>query len=87
MGTFPIQSITGEKYFLLFIDDFSRFSWLYLRDSKDETFPIFLKYQKMIETQFESKIKCMQIDCGGEYRPVFLLSHGFLHRVSSQYTS
>ena len=35
-GPMNISSIGGNKYFLTFIDDFSRKTWIYLLKSKDE---------------------------------------------------
>ena len=61
-GPSLIKSITGAKYFLLFIDDYSHFTWLYLLNSEDETFSIFLKFHKMVEVQFDAKIKSLQTE-------------------------
>lgn len=87
-GPSPISSITSVKYFRLFIDDNTRFTWLYLLNTKDETFSYFLKFKNLVETQFNSKIKAVQTDWGGEYRPIkpFLENLGILHRHPCPYT-
>ncbi|MDV3146689.1 MAG: reverse transcriptase domain-containing protein, partial [Sweet potato little leaf phytoplasma] len=87
-GPSPQLSINGARYFLLFVDDYTRFSWLYLLKSKDETLPCFLNFKKLIETQFDASIRCLQTDWGGEYRSLskYLLSQGILHRISCPYT-
>ena len=74
--------------FLLFIDDYSRFSWLYLLKTKDEALSIFLQFKNLVENQFDAKIKILQTDWGGEGRFVstFLASRGISHRVSCPYT-
>ena len=59
-GPSPITSVTGSKYFFLFIDDHTRFTWLYLLQNKSETYSYFLKFKNLIETQFHSSIKCLQ---------------------------
>ena len=51
--------------FLLFIDDYSRFSWLYLLKTKDEALSIFLQFKNLVENQFDAKIKILQTDWGG----------------------
>lgn len=51
------------------LDDFSRFSWLYILKSKDETFQTFLHFKTMVENQFNTKIKT---DWGGESRKLSL---------------
>ena len=61
-GPSPGRSISGARYFLLFIDDHTRFTWFYLLKTKDEVYPTFLKFQALIENQFNSKIKVVQSD-------------------------
>lgn len=83
-GASPVASVTGVHYFLLFIDDFSHFTWLYLLKSKYETYPIFLKFKALVETQFSTKIKALHSNWGGEYKCIstFLSQHGIHHKVS-----
>ena len=61
-GPSPVQSVTSVKYFLSFIDDYSRFSWLYFLKTKDEVFSMFLKFKLMVKNLFESKIKEFHFD-------------------------
>lgn len=42
-GPMQTKSIGGSQYFLLFTDDFSRFSWVYFQATKAETFQNFQK--------------------------------------------
>jgi len=39
----------GKKYFVTFIDDFSRYTKVYLIKHKDPTFDMFLAYKKEVE--------------------------------------
>jgi len=57
-----ISSIGGNKYFLTFIDDFSRKTWIYLLKSKDEIFKAF------VERQSGRLIKMVHSDGRGEYK-------------------
>ncbi|PSS08126.1 Endonuclease [Actinidia chinensis var. chinensis] len=61
-------SLGGSRYFVTFVDDFSRRVWVYTMRHKDEVLEIFLKWKKMIETQTGRKIKKLRSDNGGEYR-------------------
>ena len=61
-GPFPVLSVTGACYFLLFIDDYSHFTWFYLSKSKDEIFSYFVKFKNLIENQFNTTIKALQTD-------------------------
>lgn len=54
-------------YYMVFINDFSRCCWLYPLMQKSEFFAIFLSFQKLVENQFDRKIKIFQSDGGGEF--------------------
>ena len=66
-GPTPINSYNGFKYFVIFIDDFSRAIWLYLLKSKDEVFYCFQEFLCLIENQFNSKLKIFRSDNGTEF--------------------
>jgi hypothetical protein len=50
-----------------FIDDFSKFTWVYLLKHKSEVFHKFQEFQTLVERLFDRKIISMQTDWGGEY--------------------
>jgi hypothetical protein len=52
-----------------FIDDYSRFTWVYFFRSKSEVFFVFKSIFAYIETQFSTSIKVLRFDSGGEYIP------------------
>ena len=57
----------GKRYFITFIDDFSRF--IYVLRNKDESFDMFKRYKTEVENQRNRKIKILRSDRGGEYFP------------------
>jgi transposase InsO family protein len=57
----------GYKYFLTFIDDFSRRTWVYFLKLKSEVFDNFLAYKALIENQSGHQIQRLRIDNGSEY--------------------
>ena len=59
-GPAPTTSHDGFKYFVIFIDNFSRTSWLYLMKHKSEVFTHFQTFTNLIETQFGKKIKFLE---------------------------
>jgi Integrase core domain/gag-polypeptide of LTR copia-type len=85
-GNAPIDSKEGYKYFITFIDDKSRATWLYLLKSKKEVPTIFKNFYTMIENQFGTTIKVLRSDNGTEYTnnefQVFLQSKGISHQTS-----
>ena len=66
-GPVRVTSTLGYKYYVIFIDDFTRFTWLFLLKHKSEAFIVFLHFKAFVENQFESKIKILRIDGWGEY--------------------
>ena len=66
-GPAPIPSVNGFKYYVLFIDHFTWFTWFFLLNSKSEVFNKFVHFKAMVETQFSTKIKTFRSDGGGEY--------------------
>ena len=83
-------SINGFKYYVLFIDHCTRFTWIYLLKSKSEVFTKFVQFKVMIENQFSAKIIVVRLDGGGEYTltefKTYLLQHGIIHHLSCPYT-
>ena len=66
-GLMPTTSINGSRYFLTFIDDCSRFCWVYFMKQKSEVFEIFKVFKALIENSFRKKIKSIRSDNGGKY--------------------
>ena len=80
-------TLGGKKYFVTFIDDCSRYCYVYLLHSKDEALDKFKVYKSEVELQCESFIKCLRSDRGGEYyNPSYFESTGIVHQVSAPYT-
>ena len=57
----------GRRYFVTFIDDCTRFCYVYLLKTKDEALHYFKVYKAEVENQLEKKIKRLRSDRGGEY--------------------
>lgn len=82
----PIVS-NFKCYVLTFIDDFSRYTWIYFLLHKRHTLTKFCEFTQMIPTTFFAPIGCLCSDRGGEY-----LSHDFtcffqVHGITRQLTS
>nr|GEU97808.1 retrovirus-related Pol polyprotein from transposon TNT 1-94 [Tanacetum cinerariifolium] len=54
-------------YFMLFIDDFSRKTWVYFLKEKSQDFEAFTTFKAMVEKNKGLKIKSMRSDRGGEF--------------------
>ncbi|CAL2241227.1 unnamed protein product [Prunus armeniaca] len=80
----------GNKYFVTFIDDCSKYCYIYLIKTKDEVFNKFKVYKNEVENQLERRIKRLRSDRGGEYTlndlSVFCEEHGIIHQVTAPYS-
>ena len=66
-GPIKPSSLGKSNYFLLFIDDFSRKTWVYFLKKKSEVFENFKKFKAHVEKESGLKIKSMRSDRGGEF--------------------
>jgi len=89
-GPSPITSPSGQKYYCVLIDEFSRFSWFYPLKLKSDFFDIFVHFHKYVQTQFDIQIKSFQCDGGTEFTnhrfTLFLYAHGIIQRIACPYT-
>ena len=59
-GPMSSSSLSGNVYYVSFIDDFSRKTWIYLLKGKNEVFSNFKEYKILVENQTERNIKNVQ---------------------------
>jgi len=89
--TSHVASLSGCKFYVLFVDDYSRFTWLYPILNKSDVYQSFVKFKLLAENLFSTKIQKFQSDNGGEYTSTlfkqFLAQHGILHRLTCPHTS
>ena len=89
--TSPVPSVSGIRYYLLFLDHFSQFIWVYPLHRKSDTLSKFIHFSTYVQTQFHCKIKSLQCDNGGEYVnrafKTYIDEMGTSFRFSCPYTS
>ena len=61
------ESLGRKRWFVSFIDDYSRRSWVYMMKHKHEVLNIFLEWKNMVEKKTGKKLKVLRSDNGGEY--------------------
>ena len=66
-GPITPATTSGNKYFLLIVDDHSRYMWLEVLRSKDEAFKFFRKIKAAAETQCGAKLRAFRTDRGGKF--------------------
>ncbi|RDY10022.1 hypothetical protein CR513_05528, partial [Mucuna pruriens] len=57
----------GNNKVIMFIDDYSRYGYLYLIHEKSQSQKVFKSFKAKVELQLGKKIKAIKFDCGGEY--------------------
>ena len=73
----PSSSLSWYVYYVSFIDDLLRKTWIYFLKGKSEVFSMFKEYKSLVENQTDSNINTLQSNNGGE----FTLNQGTLQRV------
>ena len=89
-GPFPVTAFSGHRYYVTFIDDFSRCTWIYLLKKKSDVLPLFTQFLQMIKTQFHTVVRTIRSDNGGEYISNDFCSQlnqlGILQQLTCAYT-
>ena len=85
-GLCPVVFPIGSRYFVTFVDDYSRTTWLYLMKNRSELFSHFRAFCAEIHTQFHVYVQNLRSDNAKEYVSEqfqsFMLQNGILHHTS-----
>nr|KYP70331.1 Retrovirus-related Pol polyprotein from transposon TNT 1-94 [Cajanus cajan] len=90
LWTSLVLSSSGHRYYVLFVDDYSKFLWIFPLSQKSQTYSTFLNFKSLIRTQFERDIKNIQCDNDTEFdngpfwefckaNGVFFIFHVLIH--------
>jgi hypothetical protein len=66
-GPVSVPSLGKSMYYVSFIDDFSRKTWIYFLRKKSKVFDKFKEFKALVENQTEKQIKVLRTDNGGEF--------------------
>ncbi|KAJ9566231.1 hypothetical protein OSB04_002197 [Centaurea solstitialis] len=90
-GPAPHPFMGGCRYFVIFVDDHTCFTWIYLMKHRSELPQIYITFARMIQTQFSKPIKILRVDNAMEYKEssliTFLRSQGTISQYSCPGTS
>jgi transposase InsO family protein len=78
-------SIGGSKYYLVIVDDYSRFTWVFFLQEKSQTQETLKWLLRRAQNEFKLRIKKIRSDNGTEFKN-FLEEEGIKHEFSSPYT-
>jgi len=89
-GPMRTLSIGSQRYFLIFIDNFSRMTWFYFLKEKLETFATFMKFKALVEKQKGCRTKTIRSNRGGEYTSrefeEYCINEGIQKQFTAEYT-
>ena len=89
-GPAPIVFVLEHRFYVIFVDDFTHFTWLFQLKHKSDVFSVFLHFKSLVENQFNTKIKALRSYGGGEFVnkkfKAFCLDNGISYQLSCPYT-
>ena len=62
-----VSSIGRSRYFVVFVDNYSRYSWIFNMKHHSELLQVYFNFAKMVETQFSKHIKIFRSNNALEY--------------------
>ena len=74
-GPLNVQARGGYEYFISFIDDFSRYGYIYLMQRKSEAYEKFKEFRAEAEKQLGKTLKTFRSDRGGEFLDTEFTDH------------
>jgi hypothetical protein len=82
-------SISGSKYGLVIVDNYSRFTWVFFLQDKSETQETLKHFLRWAQNEFELKVKKIRSDNGSEFKNLqveeYLEEKGTEHEFSAPY--
>lgn len=89
-GPMSVNSLGNKRFFVTFIDDCSRKTFVYVIGKKSDVFECFANFKALVENQTERKIKIIRTDGGLEYCNYkfneLCASNGILHQTTAPYS-
>ena len=86
-GPMSVSARGGYDYYITFIDDYSRYGYVYLMHRKSEAFEKFQEFRAEAEKQLGVSIKALRSDRGGEYLSDEFLSYLIENGIISHLTA
>jgi transposase InsO family protein len=83
-------SFGGCRYFVLFIDDHTRMTWVYFLKSNSEAFEKFLNFQHVVENETREKVASLRTNIGAEFTSTefndYCQNNGIKWQLTNSYT-
>ena len=66
-GPLSVASKEKHRYYVIFVDNYSRRCWIFFMQKKDQTFSKFCEFKALVEKELGKQVKPLRSDNGGEY--------------------
>nr|GFA50603.1 retrovirus-related Pol polyprotein from transposon TNT 1-94 [Tanacetum cinerariifolium] len=66
-GLMRIQSINGKRYVLVFVDDYSRYTWVFFLHSKDEASEVIISFINKTQVNLQLQVQRVRTDNSAEF--------------------
>lgn len=88
MWTLPITSVDNYKYYLIFVDHYTCYTWLYPLKQKSQVKSIFITFKTLTENRFQTTIGTLYSDNGREFMALreYLANNRISHLTTPPYT-
>ena len=90
-GPSSVSSIGGSRYFVVFVDDYFRYNWIFNMKHRSKLLQVYSNFAKMVETQFSKRIKIFRSDNALKYTQyafqAVLHSYDTVHQLTCLGTS
>nr|GFB15707.1 retrotransposon protein Ty1-copia subclass [Tanacetum cinerariifolium] len=67
-GSMRVQSINGERFVLVVVDDYSRYTWVFFLHSKDEASEVIISFIKKTQVNLQLQVQRVRTDNGAEFK-------------------
>ena len=86
--TSSFSSSDGFHYYVIFVDHFTKYIWLYSLCHKSDVHSTFVAFRQLVENNFTTTIKTLYTDNAGEFLALqcFLATHGITYLTTPPHT-
>ncbi|GJU83683.1 retrovirus-related pol polyprotein from transposon TNT 1-94 [Tanacetum coccineum] len=86
-GPMRVESFNGKKYVLVFVDDYSRYTWTHFLRSKDETPEVLIDFLKLVQRGLHDQVRTVRTNKGTEFLNktlhAYFAQEGIEHQTST----
>ncbi|KAL8127724.1 hypothetical protein AgCh_014592 [Apium graveolens] len=86
-GPVNVMSIAKKKYALVIVDEFTRYTWMYVLHTKSETASILIDHVKYLDKLVKDSVKTIRSDNGIEFKNLIMEEFCKNHVIKQEFSS